>query len=93
MNLKEFIGDFTGKTKNLIQIYQRYDNMSGESKKSMLDNKMTDFVENAVNASGLNFIVKWIIKKYIITQIPYITQIIFDLIKTKIKGITEEKAV
>ncbi len=92
MNIKlnDFLQNFAEVTKNLIERYEtEYKNLSGEGKKARLDDALSGYVQTVIDNIGLNFIFKFVLKKLIIENIPAITQIIFDLIKTKIEGITK----
>lgn len=66
-----------------------YSNLTGQEKKERLDHTITTYVENMLTGIKLNFIFKFVLKKLLIPNIPFITQAIFDLIKAKIEGITE----
>lgn len=92
MNIKlnDFLQNFAEVTKNLIERYEtEYKNLSGEGKKARLDDALSGYAQTVIDNIGLNFIFKFVLKKLIIENIPAITQIIFDLIKTKIEGITK----
>lgn len=92
MKFKEFITELKDKTKNLIQIYENYKDLTGEQKKQRVDYQVKSWIETQLITTKLNVFVKFIIKTYILNHIPDITQAIFDLIKLRIQGITEEKA-
>ena len=89
MKFKEFIEQFKEKTQRVIGALGVY--LKGEEKKARLDETMTKWTIEQVEAnSKIKVIYKFIIKKFIIPQIPYITQMIFDLIKVRVEGITQE---
>lgn len=90
MKFKEFVIDFAAKAKNYIGYYEEFKELTGEEKKLRVDKKMADFALNILKNASLNVFLKFIIKNYIIKNIPAITQAIFDLIKAQIKGITEK---
>ena len=90
VQFNEFLKNFVTVTKNLIERYEtEYKNLNGEGKKARLDEYLTGYTMTVIDNIGLNFIFKFVLKKLVIENIPTITQIIFDLIKTKIDGITK----
>lgn len=93
MKFKEFIKDFTKTAKGYIAYYETIKDLTGEEKKLRLDKKMCDYAELILSQIKINPILTFIIKNFIIKNIPAITQAVFDLIKTSVKGITEENAV
>ena len=96
MKFKEFIEQFKEKTQRVIGALEVTKTITGvylkgEEKKARLDETMTKWTIEQVEAnSKIKVIYKFIIKKFIIPQIPYITQMIFDLIKVRVEGITQE---
>lgn len=89
MKIKEFIKNFVDETKHYIEKYEQYKELSGVQKKARVDDIIKSYIENTIDTIGLNFIVKLIIKKLLIENIPVITQCVFDLIKAKVEGITK----
>lgn len=89
MKIKEFIKNFVDETKHYIEKYEQYKELSGVQKKARVDDIIKTYIENTIDTIGLNFIVKLIIKKLLIENIPIITQCVFDLIKAKVEGITK----
>ena len=89
MKFKEFIKEFVNKTKNLIQVFEEYSHLSGAEKKAQVDFRIKNWVEEVIDNSKINFLIKFILKTYILNNIPEITQTIFDLVKTRVQGITE----
>lgn len=89
MKIKEFIEEFVLCTKNNIEQYEKIENFSGKDKKIRLDEIITNFANSTIDKIKMNFVIKMIFKKILIENIPYITQVIFDLIKIKIEGITK----
>lgn len=89
MKIKEFIQTIVKETKFYIEKYEQIKDLNGKQKKARVDEVITDYVENTIDNIGLNFIVKFIIKKLLIENIPVITQCIFDLIASKVQGITK----
>lgn len=81
--------EFVERTKSLIAYYKTIKDLTGEEKKIRLDKRMTDFANSLLEDAKINFIIKFLIKNFVIKNIPEITQSIYDLIKTKIEGITK----
>ena len=88
MNIKTFIQEFTEKTKNKIAELAQTQ-LSGAEKKAKLDEKMTKWAEELLNTAKINAILKQAVKQFVIKNIPVITQAVFDLLRARIKGITE----
>ena len=88
MKVKEFIENIVNiaKTKIIALAGTQLDN---EAKKERLDGIILDYVQIYIDKVEVNFIVKLIIKKVLIPLIPTLTQLIYDLIKTKVQGITK----
>lgn len=89
MHITEFIKNFATKTKGMIAWLEGYKELSNEEKKQRLDYHLTEYVEMTIDNIGLNFILKFALKKLLLNNIPTITQAIFDLVKAKVEGITE----
>lgn len=89
MQFTEFIKTFASKTKGTIAWLEGYNELSNEEKKRRLDYQITEWVEMTIDNIGLNFILKFALKKLLVNNIPTITQAIFDLVKVKVEGITE----
>ena len=89
MNFKDFVQEFVTRTKSFIAYYETIKDLTGEEKKIRLYKRMTDFANSLLDDAKVNFFVKFIIKHFVINNIPAITQAVFDLIKTKITGITK----
>lgn len=89
MAIKDFIQGFSETTKNYIEKFEQYKDLKGEDKKARVDDILTTYCINAIDDLGLNFILKFAFKKLFIANIPNITQAIYDLIQTKIEGITK----
>ena len=88
MNFKEFIENFVATTKtSIVELAQT--ELSNQNKKLVLDHKIGDFLEETLNNLAINFILKIALKKLLLPNVSLITQIIYDLLKEKIKGITE----
>ncbi len=89
MKFSEFINDFAQTVKTYIAKYEEYSELTNEQKKQRVDEIITNYLEMALDNLGLNFVFKYVVKKLILANVPVLTQVIFDLIKTKVKGITE----
>lgn len=89
MKIKNFIQNVFEQTKTYIEKYEQYKDLTGEEKKARVDEIITEYIQATIDNIGLNFFAKFIIKKLLLENIPIITQCIFDLIKTKIGGITK----
>lgn len=92
MKFKEFVKTFVNTTKITIANLETYKELTGVAKKAQLDLTITNWVNVFLKDEKLNVFVKWIIKTFVIKNIPDITQAIFDLIKSRVEGITAEKA-
>lgn len=89
MNIQNFIKDFALKVKEYIQKYEDYSELSGEEKKHRVDELITNYALAAIDNLAINFILKIVLRKLIINNIPTITQAIFDLLAARVKGITK----
>jgi len=90
INFCEFLENFAGITKKLIERYEtQYKELDGTGKKIRLDDALTNYVEGVIDNIGLNFVFRFVLKKLLVDNIPVLTQIIFNLIKSKVEGITE----
>ena len=87
MKFNDFIQSFITVVKtNIIELAQT--ELSNENKKMVLDNKIINYIDCSFDKLRVNFIIKKIIKTFVISNVSIITQLIYDLIKTKIDGIT-----
>lgn len=87
MELKQFIQSFADTTKkNIIELAKT--DLNNGNKKMTLDHKIINFLEDSLEKLELNFILKIALKKLLIPNISLITQIIFDLLKERIKGLS-----
>lgn len=84
MILKEFVNQ----TKiNIINLTK--EKLNNEEKKNKLDTIIEKWLDNLLLGAKLNFVTKFLIKNYVIKNIPILTQIVYDLIKSKIDGVTK----
>lgn len=89
MELKNFILDFVNTTKqNIIELAKT--ELNNNNKKMVLDQRIIDFLDNTIAGIKINFILKLALKKILLPNVSVITQIIFDLLKARIEGITRE---
>lgn len=91
MNFKEFIKNVADETRHYIEKYEQYKDLTGEDKKNRVDDIIKTYIENTIDTIGLNFIVKFMVKKLLIENIPVITQCIFDLITASVAGVTKNE--
>ena len=89
MEVKVFIKNVVANTKNYIEKFEEYKELTGEQKKARVDDIIKEYIEATIDTIGLNFIFKFVIKKVLIDNLPIITQAIFDLLKAKVDGITK----
>lgn len=89
MKFKDFIVTFASKTKGMIAWLEGYKELSGKEKKERLDKHLTQYVEATIDNIGLNFVLKFALRKILLNNIPTITQCIFDLVKAKVEGVTD----
>ena len=88
MKLKEFINNFAEQAKSkIIELAQTV--LTNENKKLMLDHYIVDYVEKAINGLTVNFVLKLALRKLILPNVSLITQIIFDMLKARIAGVTK----
>ena len=62
--------------------------LSNTDKKLKLDNAVVSYITTTINAIAPNFVIRWIINKFLIPYIPILTQAVYDLLKAKIEGVT-----
>lgn len=87
MEFKNFILNFVNTTKqNIIELAKT--ELNNNNKKMVLDQRIIDFLDNTIAGVKLNFILKLALKKLLLPNVSIITQIIFDLLKARIEGIT-----
>ena len=74
-------------TANITELAKK--ELDNTDKKAKLDNAMKVYLLTTLTGCKLNLITKWVIEKYVINNIPVLTQAIYDLLKDKIKGVTK----
>ena len=88
MEFKNFILNFVNTTKqNIIELAKT--ELNNNNKKMVLDQRIIEFLENAIAGVKLNFILKLALKQMLLPNVSVITQIIYDLLKARIAGITK----
>ena len=88
MEFKNFILNFVNTTKqNIIELAKT--ELNNNNKKMVLDQRIIDFLDNTIAGVKLNFILKLALKKLLLPNVSVITQIVFDLLKARIEGITK----
>lgn len=88
MEFKNFIKEFVDETKeNIIDLAKT--ELNNSNKKLELDSRIIDFLDDTLSGVKLNFILKFALKKLLLPNVSAITQIIYDLLKAKIDGITK----
>ena len=89
MQFREFIENFVATTKSsIVELAQT--ELTNENKKLVLDHKIVDYLDSALEKLTINFILKIVLKKLLLPNISLITQIIYDLLKERIKGVTKQ---
>ena len=87
MKLRDFIENFVMVAKtNIIELAQT--ELSNENKKLVLDHKIISFIDSTLEKLTVNLILKFALKKLLLPNVSLITQIIFDLLKERIEGVT-----
>lgn len=88
MDLKDFIKNIVMEAETKI-ITLATSELENTDKKQKLDETILDYVQKYIDAVQVNFIVKMVLKRVIVPLVPTVTQLIYDLLKTKIQGITK----
>jgi len=82
---KTVINNFVNYVKiNIIDLAKK--ELDNSEKKKKLDKAVYVYLETLVSGVRINLFVKFIIEKFIIQNIPVITQAIYDLLKSKIES-------
>lgn len=85
---KTLLTGFVNVTKDTIKDLA-VTSLPNDAKKLQLDQYVTNWLSLKIENSKLNFFVKILIQKIIVPNISVITQVIFDLSKSKINGVTK----
>ncbi len=89
-NLKNFFQGFASSTKSKIEALA-LTNLNNSEKKETLDNFVEDWATKALDKLPINVFIKMLIRKVVIENISTITQIIYDLIKSRVNGVTKKE--
>ena len=89
MNFKEFINDFTAKAEEFIAKYEEVKTLKGEVKKKRVDELLLTWAISSITSLQVNPILKFALKWILSHYLPVFTQNIFNLIETRIAGITK----
>lgn len=63
--------------------------LENAEKKSALDRAIKGYLVPLLATTKMGFITKFILDRFVINNIPVITQAIYDLIKSRIDGVTK----
>ena len=63
--------------------------LTNVQKKRQLDRAIELFIVSTLDGAKLGFITKFVIDKFVLKHIPEITQFVYDLLKSKIEGVTK----
>lgn len=85
----EFIFEFAKNIEIKIQELEEFNNLPNEEKKKRLDEFALMLIIKGIDALPINMILKYSLKWFFTNHISAITQVIYNLIKTKIDGITK----
>lgn len=63
--------------------------LANKDKKDQLDKAITGFLVPLLATAKMGFVTKFIFEKFVISNIPVITQAIYDLLKDRVEGVTK----
>ena len=86
MKFKEFINTFKTEAEETIKDLVSIE-LTGEAKKEVLDTKILEWALQKLKEVKLNFLLKLAIEQLLKRYISVITQNIYELLKTKIRGL------
>ena len=89
MKFKDFIQNTVKTAETIIVKVEEYKELTNQEKKQRVDEVIGKYVSSTIDYVQINFLFKLILKKYLLPNVPVITQAIFDLIKTRVEGITK----
>lgn len=89
MKFKHFIEEFGERASDLIARYETFKDLEGEQKKEKVDEALLKWALNALETVPLNVFFKFVIKFILKNYLDDLTQVIFNLIETRIAGITK----
>ena len=88
MKFKDFIQDFEIVTKNKIAELAMQA-LTNTEKKARLDDYLLEYLQNILGVFKPNLILRFIISKYVIPNVPTLTQTVYNLLKTRIEEIRQ----
>ena len=93
--LKRIIAEFLNYTKILLADLERKEELTGKEKMKELNKAIEGWLIPILATAKFSIpfipdiVVKFVFEKFIIKNIPVFTQAVYDLIKARIKGITQ----
>lgn len=88
-SLNQFIEQFGIKAKDLIAEYEKIKELKGEQRKNKVDELLLKWALPAIDTIPINIVFKFALKTFVKIGLPTITQVIFNLIETRVQGITK----
>jgi hypothetical protein len=64
--------------------------LSNKEKKAQLDKAILGYLVPLLSTAKFGFFTKFVLERFVIDNIPVITQAIYDLIKSKVEGVTND---
>ena len=89
MQVKDFVIKFGEEAKKYIAYYENFKELKGEQRKNRVIDVLTEWLERTIITLPINPVIRFILKKAIIAALPYIVQVVFNLIESRIEGITK----
>ncbi len=89
MNLSDFINQFSERAQFFIVEFEKFKELKGPQRKERVDELMLQWVMPAIDKLPINFFFKLCLKNVMKLCLPALTQTIFNLLETRIEGITE----
>lgn len=87
-SFKKIVTEFINFTKaNIVDLAQK--ELENTEKKAKLDKAIKTYLETLLIGVKVNFVTKWVVEKYVIQNIPTLTQAIYDLLKARITNVTK----
>lgn len=87
--LKDFLTDFVKKSKVTIVSLVNTE-LTNAAKKDVLDETIIDWVKVKLKSSKLNLVLRIVLEKLLLPNVTVITQVIYDLLKTRVRGVTTD---
>lgn len=89
MKINEFILAFGDITQKLITEYETFKHLKGEQRKDRVVALLNQWLNKALKDLAINKVLKLAIKFLLPKVLPEIVQVVFNLIQTKVEGITK----